>query len=853
LDLSGCKNDDLPITIADGLVAGSTKLTTLKLPTSDPLTIGANAFENTGLTAVTIPDNVESIGTDAFANNAKLATVNIENTKLTEIDAWFNGCSSINTININSSSITKILAGAFAPATGLKNLTIAGDALTTVEAGAFATGITTLVSVDLVGTKLESVANICDPSKSSGSLETFKFPTTLKGTLPSFKDCKKLATITAIPAGITAITSFKNCQKLTAIDLSATGVKTIPANAFEMDEADNGTGSTQIMVKGIGQWKTALAEVKLNAETTTIGDAAFKGCSKLAKVNLTELTKLEGIGEYAFAGTIIPTVDLSKAEVKGTDGKYKFTEISKFAFADNTALTTVTLAPGITTIKEGAFSFSGIDSKTLLTQGGLTTVNGLATANLEKIERGAFAGAALPELDLTGATNEKFHVIPTAAFAFNSKLATVTLPKQIDEVQAQAFLYNVMLGSINLNQTDITVVENLFTLDGDPSIEVPMDELHSINLVKDASLTKADGKTPLSPINTIAEYAFQFTGLTGIVIPETVKFFGVDTKTTKANEGATSEGVDNGRVFQGCVELTNFEWKNVDATITTLPVGTFKGNVKLESVIFLALAATSSLEPIKDKEVFFMCDKDLLYVTLTPDHYNVTDASGYGNVNRVYSTLKTEGNVQFAFSEKGLASDGYYYATYYNDVNASWFDATKFDVFSAVVDANKVVLKPATADAGYYKVAKYDSSKKNEAQSVCVVRSKDIKAVPELKSNDGSAYLSTFGESELQVADGINDKGSKLNYIFKLANVKGNVAFYRVTSGVFAKGKVFIEADPSAARLNIVVEGEGDITGIENIFGAEEDNAPVYNMQGARVNAPQKGIYIKNGKKFIVK
>jgi hypothetical protein len=476
----------------------------------------------------------------------------------------------------------------------------------------------------------------------------------------------------------------------------------------------------------------------------------------------------------------------------------------------------------------------------------------LATANLEKIETGAFYGAALPELNLTGATNEKFQVIPTLAFAYNSKLATVKLPKQIDEVQAQAFLYNVKLGSINLNQTNITTVENLFTEDGDPKNEVSMDELKSINLVKDASLTKADGKTPLDPINTIAEYAFQFTGLTGIVIPETVTKFGVDTKSTPDDIDSDTD-VDDGRVFQGCVELTNFEWKNVDATITTLPVGTFKGNVKLESVIFLALAATSSLEPIKDKEVFFMCDKDLLYVTLTPDHYNVTDASGYGNVNRVYSTLKTEGNVQFAFSEKGLASDGYYYATYYNEVNASWFDATKFDVFSAVVDANKVVLKPATADAGYYKVAKYDSSKKNEAQSVCVVRSKDIKAVPELKSNDGSAYLSTFGESELKVADGINDKGSKLNYIFKLANVKGNVAFYRVTSGVFAEGKVFIEAKPDAARLNIVVEGEGDITGIENIFGAEEDNAPVYNMQGARVNAPQKGIYIKNGKKFIVK
>ena len=40
------------------------------------------------------------------------------------------------------------------------------------------------------------------------------------------------------------------------------------------------------------------------------------------------------------------------------------------------------------------------------------------------------------------------------------------------------------------------------------------------------------------------------------------------------------------------------------------------------------------------------------------------------------------------------------------------------------------------------------------------------------------------------------------------------------------------------------------VNSLENIM---EDNGAIYTLQGVKVTNPQKGIYIKNGKKFIIK
>ena len=62
--------------------------------------------------------------------------------------------------------------------------------------------------------------------------------------------------------------------------------------------------------------------------------------------------------------------------------------------------------------------------------------------------------------------------------------------------------------------------------------------------------------------------------------------------------------------------------------------------------------------------------------------------------------------------------------------------------------------------------------------------------------------------------------------------------------------------DTAIARIDVfkAVAGDG-IEEINNGMMVSDHNAPVYNLNGVQVNANslQRGIYIKQGKKFVVR
>lgn len=93
----------------------------------------------------------------------------------------------------------------------------------------------------------------------------------------------------------------------------------------------------------------------------------------------------------------------------------------------------------------------------------------------------------------------------------------------------------------------------------------------------------------------------------------------------------------------------------------------------------------------------------------------------------------------------------------------------------------------------------------------------------------------------------ISTKTGKIGFFMMNSSVTymdGNKAFLDFSQTSGAKGAVYIDFD------NI----DSDVTGITNIHQDEEPENPVYyDLQGRRVEHPQHGIYIVNGKKVIIK
>lgn len=102
------------------------------------------------------------------------------------------------------------------------------------------------------------------------------------------------------------------------------------------------------------------------------------------------------------------------------------------------------------------------------------------------------------------------------------------------------------------------------------------------------------------------------------------------------------------------------------------------------------------------------------------------------------------------------------------------------------------------------------------------------------KAGTGSALASTTD-------------GKYYNYI-----LNGN-AFYAANGKTVAVGKAYLQLS-AAASSRALVFADDEATGIEAV-----DNMPfandhsVYNLNGQRVNAPQKGLYIVNGRKVVLK
>ncbi len=142
------------VTSIDGAFYECSGLTSVTIPTS-VTSIGNGAFYGcSSLTSVTIPTSVTSIGNGAFSNCSGLISLTIPNSVTSIDDFGFSNCSGLTSVTIPN-SVTSMGIGAFRDCTSLTSVTIP-NSVTSIVSFAFygCSGLTTIT----IGSEVEFIS-----------------------------------------------------------------------------------------------------------------------------------------------------------------------------------------------------------------------------------------------------------------------------------------------------------------------------------------------------------------------------------------------------------------------------------------------------------------------------------------------------------------------------------------------------------------------------------------------------------------------------------------------------------------------------------------------------------------------
>lgn len=88
--------------------------------------------------------------------------------------------------------------------------------------------------------------------------------------------------------------------------------------------------------------------------------------------------------------------------------------------------------------------------------------------------------------------------------------------------------------------------------------------------------------------------------------------------------------------------------------------------------------------------------------------------------------------------------------------------------------------------------------------------------------------------------------------IYVLMNGANGVGFYKTTADAFTVSARTAYL-PATASGRAFIGFDDETTGIKTVSNAAENNGMIFNLNGQRVSSPKGGLYIKNGKKVIIK
>lgn len=424
-------------------------------------TIGDRVFMNcTALTSnVVIPNSVTAIGTSMFEGCSNLTTVSFEEGyKLDYIPKWFVWGTSITSFVIPP-SVKEIRQGAFKNCTKMTSIEIPGN-VTTLGGEAFMNcSLLTEVTIPATITSMDS-----NVFKESGIITANIACETLGST--AFYNCKKLTTVNFLD-GVKTIKSgaFSSCTNLSIVSIPAS-VTTMEASAFwgcsSLSTVNFANGIQLETISETAFYGTALTSITIPASVKTIGGSAFYSCKKLTEVLFPENSQLTTIGSSAFSNcTLLPSFTMPNT----------LTTMGSSVFNSCSSLATVTFSEQLTSIPNETFYYcTSLDNVTIprsATSLGndcfehCTSLSSIVIPNtLKSIGTDAFFECT----SMTEASFEEGYTldyIPRWMFETTS-ISTITIPPSVKEIRLGAFKNCTKLESITIPSNITTLGKEAF-------------------------------------------------------------------------------------------------------------------------------------------------------------------------------------------------------------------------------------------------------------------------------------------------------------------------------------------------------------------------------------------------------
>ena len=602
IDISLLKNED---TINEEVFQNCSNLKDVTLPTNGKLkTVSDNAFKNTKIGTIIIPDSVTFIGKSAFEDCKALTT--LRGCKGVEIygEGCFKNCKDLvgadedgKTLDISNKTIV-IGKNAFEKCAFSKIDLTSATQLNTLQDGAF---------------------------KDCTGLNDFKFPN--DGNFKCignevFKGCTRLATSEGqntlkIPNSVYIIgtSAFEDCTALKGISLG-TGVANVCGAAFKNSGLTNIYFPSNVTLLGEGVCANCHSLTKVTYDTNwniwLIPKEAFAGCEKLKSAGASDTeflipSNVQLIDKSAFLGC----KSITSFSLPKPDGN-KILLINGQAFKDCTSLTNIEFnektafsgVKGVVWVKvdyeNGLGKMVPIQESELKVDytSNPSICEGCTSLKSFKINNTNIG--TIPDQMFKGCTSlETFNTFPTGiqnigASAFedcDSLTGTITIPSQIETIGKGAFKKCDGITRVAINTKLTQIDEEVFAeCKGLKAVDFGDTGSNIVTISKAAfkDCTSLEAVNIPESIQTIGEYAFSgCTALNKVSFPLTQsKFKGV-----------------GGSAFSGCVSLNDIYFPE---SLETVHEGVFNG---CEGLTKIHLGKVKTIE----KGAFRNC-KNLLFV-----------------------------------------------------------------------------------------------------------------------------------------------------------------------------------------------------------------------------------------------